>query len=45
MLDAVGPDILAFDDLVRLIATSMGAKTRIVHVSPLRSLPFKCFAS
>src|SRR5258708_18460826 len=38
ILDAVRPDVLAFEVLVRQIATSMGAKTRIVHVSPLIAL-------
>ncbi|NOZ06324.1 MAG: NAD(P)H-binding protein, partial [Chloroflexi bacterium] len=33
-LDAVGPDIFTFDEMVRLIAEKVGSKARIVHVSP-----------
>jgi len=33
-LDAVGPDIFTFDEMVRLIAQKVGSKARIVHVSP-----------
>ncbi len=34
VLDAVGPDVLTFVELVRLIARAVGTKARIVHVSP-----------
>ncbi len=33
-LDAVGPDIFTFDEMVRLIAEKVGSKARIVHTSP-----------
>lgn len=38
VLDAVGPDIFAFEDLVRLIATAVGAKPKFIHVSPRAAL-------
>jgi len=34
VLDAVGPEIYAFEDLVRQIATAVGAKRKLIHVSP-----------
>ena len=34
VLDAVGPEIFAFEDLVRQIALAVGAKPRFIHVSP-----------
>jgi uncharacterized protein YbjT (DUF2867 family) len=34
ILDAVGPEIFSFEDLVRLIATSVGSKARLIHVRP-----------
>jgi uncharacterized protein YbjT (DUF2867 family) len=33
-IDAVGPEIFSFDDLVRLIAVAVHSKTRLVHVRP-----------
>ena len=33
-IDAVGPEIFSFDDLVRLIAVAVHIKTRLVHVRP-----------
>jgi uncharacterized protein YbjT (DUF2867 family) len=33
-LDAVGPEILTFNELVRLLARNLGRSTRIVHVPP-----------
>jgi NADH dehydrogenase len=34
IFDAVGPEIFTFEELVRLIAGSIGSKARIVHVPP-----------
>jgi uncharacterized protein YbjT (DUF2867 family) len=34
VLDAAGPDIYTFEELVRLLARSLRRKTRILHVSP-----------
>jgi uncharacterized protein YbjT (DUF2867 family) len=34
VLDAVGPEIIAFEDLVRQIANGVNAKPKFVHVSP-----------
>jgi NADH dehydrogenase len=34
VIDAVGPETFAFEELVRLIATTIGARARIVHVPP-----------
>ncbi len=34
IIDAVGPDIYTFDELVRIIADKVHSKARIVHVSP-----------
>jgi uncharacterized protein YbjT (DUF2867 family) len=34
VLDAVGPEIFAFEDLVRLIATGLCVKPRLIHVRP-----------
>jgi uncharacterized protein YbjT (DUF2867 family) len=33
-LDAVGPDVFTFDELVRAIARAIGSRARIVHVAP-----------
>ena len=33
-LDAVGPEIFTFDELVRMIASAVGRNTRIVNVDP-----------
>jgi len=33
-IDAVGPEILTFNELVALLARTVASKTRIVHVSP-----------
>lgn len=38
--DVAGPDVFTFEELVRLIARSLGRKTRIVHVPP--SLALTC---
>lgn len=37
-LDAVGPEVFTFEKLVRLIAASIGASTRIVHAPPWAAL-------
>ena len=34
ILDAVGPDIFTFDELVRLIAEKVQSRARVVHLSP-----------
>lgn len=34
IIDAVGPDIYTFDELVRIIADKVHSKARIAHVSP-----------
>ena len=34
IIDAVGPEIYTFDDLVRLIADKIKSRARIVHLSP-----------
>ena len=34
VMDAVGPEIFTFDELVRLIATKINSRARIVHVKP-----------
>ena len=38
VLDAVGPEIFAFKDLVEQIALAVGAKPRFIHVSPRAAL-------
>jgi len=40
MLDAVGPEIFTFEDLVRQIAIAVGAKPKFIHVSPRAALHF-----
>jgi uncharacterized protein YbjT (DUF2867 family) len=39
-LDAVGPEIFTFDELVRMIASAVGSKSRIVHVDPRIAVAF-----
>ena len=34
VMDAVGPEIFTFDELVRLIANKINRRARLVHVSP-----------
>lgn len=34
ILDAVGPEIFAFEDIVRVIGTKLGSKVRFIHVRP-----------
>jgi uncharacterized protein YbjT (DUF2867 family) len=36
--DAVGPEIFAFEDLVRLIAANVGSRAGIIHVKPRTAL-------
>ena len=36
--DVAGPDVLSFEELVRLIARTIGRKTRIIHVPPALAL-------
>jgi NADH dehydrogenase len=38
VLDAVGPEIFAFEDLVQQIASAVGAKPKFIHVSPRAAL-------
>ena len=38
MIDAVGPETFTFEELLRLIARTIGAHTLFVHVSPLAAL-------
>jgi NADH dehydrogenase len=38
ILDAVGPEVFAFEDLVRQIATAICAKPKFMHVSPRAAL-------
>ena len=38
VLDAAGPEIYTFDELVRLISDAVGGKARIVHASPALAL-------
>lgn len=39
-LDAVGPEIFTFDELVRMIAGAVGSNSRIVHVVPRVAVAF-----
>jgi uncharacterized protein YbjT (DUF2867 family) len=34
ILDAVGPEVFAFEDLIRMIAKSLGSRVRLIHVQP-----------
>ena len=38
VIDAVGPETYSYQDLVRLIAETVGSRARIVHVSPALAL-------
>jgi len=38
VIDAVGPEIFTFQDLVRRIARAVGAKPRLIHVNPRAAL-------
>lgn len=39
VIDAVGPETYSFEDLVRLIRSTVGSRCRIVHVPPRLLLP------
>lgn len=41
VMDAVGPEIYEYEDLVRLIRSTVGSRSRIIHLSP----PLVCSAS
>ena len=34
IIDAVGPDIMTFEEMVRLLAEKMGQRARLVHLRP-----------
>lgn len=38
IVDAAGPDIFTFDEMVRLIAKAVNSKTRIIHANPTFAL-------
>ena len=38
VIDAVGPEIYSFDELVRLIAQKIGSRAKIIHVKPRLAL-------
>lgn len=38
IVDAVGPEVFTFDELVRLIAAKVGSRTWLIHVSPQLAL-------
>jgi uncharacterized protein YbjT (DUF2867 family) len=40
ILDAVGPEIFTFDELVRMLASAVHRKSKIVHVDPRIALAF-----
>ncbi len=40
IMDAVGPDVFSFDELLRLIASAIGSRSRIIHVPPRLALWF-----
>jgi NADH dehydrogenase len=40
IVDAVGPEIHTFDELVRLIARTVGSRARIIYISPQRASYF-----
>ena len=37
-VDAVGPETMPFDELVRLIAASVGSKAKVLHLNPRLAL-------
>jgi uncharacterized protein YbjT (DUF2867 family) len=39
-IDAVGPEIFTFNDLVALVARTVGSRARIVHLGPAIALTF-----
>jgi len=38
VIDAVGPEVLSFDELIKLIASQINSRARIVHVRPRLAL-------
>jgi len=38
VIDAVGPEILTFDELIKLIASQINSRARIIHVGPWLAL-------
>lgn len=38
VIDAVGPEILTFDELIKLIASQINSRARIIHVDPWLAL-------
>ena len=38
VIDAVGPEVFTFDELVRLIAEEMHSRAKVIHVSPMLAL-------
>ena len=42
MIDAVGPEIYTFQELVQLIAGKVGSRARIVHLPPALALFLSC---
>ena len=38
IMDAVGPEIFTFDELIRLISVTINSRARIVHIRPGRAL-------
>jgi uncharacterized protein YbjT (DUF2867 family) len=40
VFDAVGPEIFSFDELVRMIASAVGSKSRIMHLDPRIAVAF-----
>lgn len=43
VVDAVGPEVFTFEELVRLLATRIGSRSRIVHLSPRLALNLSRF--
>jgi NADH dehydrogenase len=37
-IDAIGPEVFTFDELVRLIAEKIHSRTKVIHVSPMLAL-------
>lgn len=43
VIDAVGPEVFTFDELVRLLAAKIGSRSRIIHLSPRMALNLSRF--
>ena len=39
VVDAAGPDTFTFDELLRLLASAVGARVRLVHTPPSLGFP------